>query len=107
MKKNYIRSTIIVLIQAILPIIALLIITPWLINSQALDHLQDHLKANQPWFLIWHGLFYLGLFFIWPILMRKISQQHQLTKGQIKKISQSRWYLIITFILIDMLMLWS
>ena len=107
MKKNLIRSSIIVLIQTILPIIALLIITPWLINSQALDHLQDHLKANQPWFLIWHALFYLGLFVIWPILMRKITPQHQLTENQIKKISQSRWYLIITFILIDMLMLWS
>lgn len=62
MKKNLIRSSIIVLIQAILPIIALILITPWLINSQALNNLQDHLKANQPWFLIWHSLFYLGLF---------------------------------------------
>ncbi|VEG92548.1 hypothetical protein [Legionella spiritensis] len=107
MKKSFIRSSIIVLAQAIFPIIALLIITPWFINSQALNHLQDHLKANQPWFLIWHGLFYLALFFTCPILMKKISQQHQLTDGQIKKISQSRWYLIITFILIDILMLWS
>ncbi|KTD20018.1 hypothetical protein [Legionella israelensis] len=107
MKKNYIRSSIIVLIQTILPIIALLIITPWFINSQTFNYLQDYLKANQPWFLIWHGLFYLGLFFIWPILIKKISQHHQLTGSQLKKISQSRWYLIITFILIDVLMLWS
>lgn len=107
MKKNLIRSCIIVLIQAILPIIALLVITPWLINSQTLDHLQDHLKAHQPWFLIWHGLFYLALFCTWPIMIKKITQHHQLTYGQIKKISQSRWYLIITFILIDILMLWS
>ena len=107
MKKNYIRSSIIVLIKTILPIIALLIITPWFINSQTLNHLQDYLKANQLGFLIWHGLFYLALFFTWPILMNKIHQQQQFSEGQIKKISQSRWYLIITFILIDILMLWS
>lgn len=107
MKKSLIRSSIIVLIQTILPIMALLIITPWLTNSQILNHLQDYLKANKPWFLIWHGLFYLALFFTWPILMKKIPQQHQLNKSQIKKISQSRWYLVITFILIDILMLWS
>ncbi|HHT9843853.1 TPA: hypothetical protein ACT9I4_001970 [Legionella pneumophila] len=107
MKKNYIRSSIIVLIQTILPIIALLIITPWLINSQSFNYLQDYLKANQAWFLIWHGLFYLMLFFSWPILTNKITLQHQLNANLIKKVSQSRWYLIIIFILIDMLMLWS
>lgn len=107
MKKKYIRSSIIVLLQIVLPIIALLIVTPWLINSQAFNHLQDYLNANQPWFLIWHGLFYLMLFFSWPILLNKITQKHQLSNGQLKKISQFRWYLIITFILIDFLMLWS
>ena len=61
--KNYIRSSIIVLIQTILPIIVLLIITPWLINSQTFNYLQDYLKANQPWFLIWHGQFLLGIFY--------------------------------------------
>lgn len=107
MKKSLIRSSIIVLVQTILPIIVLLIITPWLFKSNTFNHMQDYLKANQAWFFIWHILFYVTLFFSWPILIGKINQQRQLTINQIKKISQSRWYLIATFILIDTLMLWS
>ncbi|QBR84697.1 hypothetical protein E3983_10165 [Legionella israelensis] len=108
MKKNYIRSSIIVLIQCILPIVVLLTITPWLIHTNTLSHIQDYLKASQPWFFLWHGLFYVVIFFTWPIIINCINQQqHQLTSDQIYKIRQSRWYLIAAFILIDLLMLWS
>ena len=107
MKKNYIRSSIIVLIQCILPIVALVIITPSLINTNTFSHIEYYLKANQPWFLLWHGLFYLAIFITWPIIINRINQQHQLTSYQINKIRQSRWYLIAAFILIDLLMLWS
>ena len=107
MRKKLMRSSIIVFIQAILPIIALLLITPWLIHSQLLNKLHHFFIANQSWFLVWHGVFYLALFLSWPLLCIKMSQQHQLNDEKLNKVIHCRWYLIIIFIVIDSLMLWK
>lgn len=107
MLKNYLRSTIIVLLQAILPIFAILLIVPWVFNhSASLMQWQQQLTQMKPWFLILHGLFYLAFFALWPKIIPRFQQQNNLTHKQLKTAINARWYLLATFVLIDLLMLW-
>ncbi|HAT1762255.1 TPA: hypothetical protein I8Y99_000679 [Legionella pneumophila] len=107
MLKNYLRSTIIVLIQAILPIFAILLIIPWLFNhSSSLMQLQHQLTTMKPWFLIFHGVFYLVFILLWPKIIHRFQQQNELNNNQLNVAKNARWYLLATFILIDLLMLW-
>lgn len=107
MLKNYLHSTIIVLIQAILPIFAILLIMPWLFNhSSSLMQLQQQLTTMKPWFLIFHGLFYLAFVLLWPKIIHRFQQQTELNSNQLNIAKNARWYLLATFILIDLLMLW-
>ena len=106
MLKNYLRSTIIVLIQAILPIFAILLIIPWLFNhSSSLMQVQQ-LTTMKPWFLIFHGLFYLAFILLWPKVIHRFQQQTELNSNQLNMAKNARWYLLATFVLIDLLMLW-
>lgn len=106
MLKNYLSLTIIVLLQAILPICLLMLIVPWFINhSSSLIHWQQQLTQMKYWIIAWHSLFYLALFLLWPKLINKL-QQKQLTAEQQKIILNSRWYFLAIFIFIDLLMLW-
>ncbi|WP_133127679.1 hypothetical protein [Legionella nagasakiensis] len=107
MLKNYLRSTIIVLIQAILPIFAILLIIPWLFNhSSSLMQVQHQLTTMKPWFLIFHGVFYLAFILLWPKIIHRFQQQTELSSHQLNMAKSARWYLLATFILIDLLMLW-
>ncbi|GAN26127.1 hypothetical protein Lsai_3048 [Legionella sainthelensi] len=104
MIKHYIRSSIIVLIQAILPIIGLLIIAPWIINTNLLTRWQHTFANIQPLFLGLHGLLYLVLILLWPRLIMRINDQ--LTSEQLTTALKIRWYLLAIFLFIDAMMIW-
>ncbi|MCC5792087.1 MAG: hypothetical protein JJT82_05700 [Legionellaceae bacterium] len=107
MLKNYLRSTIIVLLQAILPILAVLMMVPWIFNhASSIRQWQQQLTHMKPWFIICHSLFYLAFLALWPKVIKRFQQQHELTSQQIKTVIHARWYLLATFVLIDLLMLW-
>lgn len=107
MIKHYIRSSIIVLIQTVLPIIALLAIAPWFINSNLLTRWQSTFTIIQPLFLGLHGVLYLGLVLLWPRLISRLQNQHQLTTEQLGTALKARWYLLAIFVFIDALMIGS
>ncbi len=104
MKKSLIRSSIIVLIQAILPIIALLLITPWLVSqATSLNEWPRFLKHNQYVFLIFHLLFYFLLIALWPKLVSAI-QSNETNRQQLQLAMQARWYLLAVFLFIELIM---
>lgn len=105
MIKNYIRSAIIVLTQTLLPIIVLVIAAPWFINSNVLQLWQRSLASNQSWFLFFHGLFYLGLIFLWPKLIIRLQAQNKIGTEQLNLALKARWYLLSIFLFVDMVML--
>ncbi|RYW88261.1 hypothetical protein D7219_12565 [Legionella pneumophila] len=107
MIKHYIRSSIIVLIQTVLPIIALLAIAPWFINNNLLTRWQNTFTTIQPLFLGLHGLLYLVLVLLWPRLISRLQNQHQLTSEQLNTALKARWYLLAIFVFIDTLMIGS
>lgn len=106
MLKKYIRSTIIVIMQSILPILALFIITPLLLQSNALNNVHKSLDGLNTWFLIFHGLFYFFLVLLWPKVVLRYRAQNHLNAEQIKIALNIRWYLLGIFLLIDSLVLW-
>ncbi|MFO9576119.1 hypothetical protein SDB61_09640 [Legionella pneumophila serogroup 1] len=105
MIKHYIRSSIIVLIQTILPMIALLALTPWFISGNLLTRWQSTFATIQPLFLGLHGLFYLALILLWPRLISRLQNQHQLAPEQLNTALKARWYLLGVFVFIDTLMI--
>lgn len=107
MNKHYIRSSIIVLIQTVLPIIALLAIAPWFINSNLLARWQSTFTTIQPWFIGLHGVLYLALILLWPRLISRLQNQHQLTPEQLSTALKARWYMLAIFVFIDALMIGS
>ncbi|KTD25126.1 hypothetical protein [Legionella maceachernii] len=106
MIKNYIHSAIIVLTQTLLPILVLVIAAPWFINSNLLQQWQRSLADNQLWFLILHGLFYLGLVFLWPKLIIRLQTQSKISIEQLNLALKVRWYLLSIFLFMDTVMLW-
>ncbi|HAT1845517.1 hypothetical protein [Legionella pneumophila] len=107
MIKHYIRSSIIVLIQTLLPIVALLALAPWFINGNLLTRWQSTFATIQPLFLGLHGVFYLALILLWPRLISRLQNQHQLAPEQLNTALKARWYLLGIFVFIDALMIGS
>ncbi|HAT9450108.1 TPA: hypothetical protein JBC47_03400 [Legionella pneumophila subsp. pneumophila] len=105
MIKHYIRSSIIVLIQTLLPIVALLALAPWFINGNILTRWQSTFATIQPLFLGLHGVFYLALILLWPRLISRLQNQHQLAPEQLNTALKARWYLLGIFVFIDVLMI--
>ncbi|HHX8757270.1 hypothetical protein ACF0MN_11685 [Legionella pneumophila] len=105
MIRHYIRSFIIVLIQTVLPIITLLAIAPWFINGNLLTRWQSTFATIQPLFLGLHGVFYLALILLWPRLISRLQNQHQLAPEKLNTALKARWYLLGIFVFIDVLMI--
>ncbi|KTC93570.1 hypothetical protein [Legionella cincinnatiensis] len=105
MIKNYMRSTIIVILQILLPITALLILAPLLINTKVINYLQQ--PVFQPWFIVLRTLFYTSLILLWPKLVQRIHKQNPINTEQYKTALKVRWYLLVLFLFIDALMLWK
>lgn len=107
MSRPYLRSTIIVLTQTLLPIVALLLIGPCLLQSQVIKQWQHQLSQLKPWFMALHVLFYLALIFVWPKIIKNLRSQNPLSDAQLNTAQAMRWYLLAVFLLIDALVLWS
>lgn len=104
MIKNYIRSTIIVVVRILLPIMVLLVLAPLFINTKVINQLQQ--PVFHPWFIALHALFYLTLIFLWPKLLQHLHKQNPINTEQLKTALKVRWYLLTLFLFIDALMLW-
>ncbi|WP_133130242.1 hypothetical protein [Legionella yabuuchiae] len=103
MKKNYLRSTIIVTAQTIFPTLVLLIIGPWLLSQgSTLASWDSYLSKIKYTLFIMHGLFYFTFILLWPRLVTALKTQ-ETTPRQIQLATQARWYLLCIFLLIDLI----
>lgn len=110
MPNKYLRSTIIITAQCIVPAMLLFIITPALMNhSEQFNQAQTFCRVHQMILLMVHGLFYLSLFLLWPHFIHLIvsRQHHQPGANQINIARSARWYLLAAMIFFELLMLWS
>lgn len=110
MLNKTIRSTIIVMIQFIVPATLLLIITPKLLNhTHQLNHALDFFNKHQLQFLLAHCTFYLALFWLWPQLIKLATTRlnREPNAAQIKSAISARWYLITTMALFELLTWWK
>ncbi|KTD56738.1 hypothetical protein Lsan_2898 [Legionella santicrucis] len=109
MRNKYLRSTIIVMIQLILPLFGFLLFAsqlldhPQLINQLALD-----LKSHQSLFFIMRILFYMAFYFIWPVLINHQLAQKQLSVEPWQKQTaiSARWYLLAMMLFFEILNYW-
>jgi len=110
MRNKFIRSTIIVLAQYVLPALLLLIITPQVMNHAGqLNQTQTFFKTHQAALLLAHGLFYLILFLLWPHVIKLIisRRDHFPDSATIKTATSARWYLLAAMVLFELLIYWK
>lgn len=109
MLKKYLHTTIIGIFQTILPIMALLLLAPYVLNrTDNLHSLQNFLHNWDTLFLVIHALFYCVLYFAWPTLIHRLCKNKaiELNGFEYKQALSARWYLLSAFILFELLMLW-
>ena len=104
MLKNYLRSTIIVMFQAILPIIALFMAAPWLMNqSTRLKNWQAFFNQNQWVFLMAHIVFYILLIGLWPKLVSTLKTK-ETNQQQLNLAMVVRWYFVAIFMFFEIIL---
>lgn len=110
MQNKYLRSTIIVTVQCIVPALLLLVIAPLLINhATELTQLQKFIEAHKIALLLIHGLFYLSIFSLWPYVIKRLTsrQNHCPDTTQIKIANSARWYLLAAIAFFEFLVYWG
>lgn len=109
MLSKYVRSTIIVLIQVILPVGLVLILAPHLLQSQnGFNQAQHFFIIHKIGFLITHISLYIALFWLWPriiyIYIKQINNES--TPEQIQSALKAKWYLLITMAFFELMVWW-
>lgn len=106
MLKRYLKPTIIGVIQCFLLVFLIACIAPLLLkNTSALNHWQEHLQHFKWAFLIFHGIFYVLLYLLWPYFIRLLcrKQEKPPSDEQLHYALQARLYLIGTFLIFECL----
>lgn len=109
MLKKHIRSTIIVLFKCLVPVILLLLLAPLLLQfSQQINQFQHFFDTHQIGFHIFHGLFYLAIYWLWPRLIHAHIRHNKndITTDQIRTAQNARWYLLAAMAFFELLTWW-
>lgn len=107
MLNKYIRSSIIVTLQVILPVVLLLLSAPFFLKfSNEFNQVQVFFRNHQIGFLIAHSIFYLILFWIWPKLIKLYCSKHEVSAELIQLAMQAKWYLLGIMAFFEMLAWW-
>lgn len=110
MLNKYIRSTIIVLLQSLLPVLFFLWLTPQLLQfSHEFHQAQHFFVVHKVGFLIVHILFYLVLFWLWPLFIDLYIKRcnYDMSTKQIKLALNTRWYLLAAMTIFELLVWWK
>ena len=106
MLNKYVRSTIIVTFQFILPAMLLLILVPQCLNhTHQLSQAKAFFNAHHFQFLLAHSSFYLVLFLLWPLIIKSLTNNPE--TQQIKIALSARWYLIAIMAFFELLVWWK
>lgn len=106
MLKRTFKSLIIALIPFLmLAILGVLIGTVFLNSFDAINQWQNFLHNNKLTFLYIHGLFYIGIYFLWPYFIKGIARKKQIVidEDRIKAAMKARTYLLLLFIIFEFL----
>ena len=106
MLKKFLKPLIIGALQVLLLLILAAFFAPlFLKNATTVNHLKHLLEDYKGCFLIVHGLFYIALYFLWPLLIQYLAQRQTTppTAEQLKKALNARLYLLAFFILFELL----
>lgn len=109
MLKKYLRSTIIVTIQVILPVGLLLLLAPQLLQfNQGFAQASHFFVLHKLGFLVSHIIFYLAFFWLWPKIIHFYikSQTHEVTTEQMELAFKAKWYLLLAMAFFELMVWW-
>ncbi|MBA2650293.1 MAG: hypothetical protein H0U75_12025 [Legionella sp.] len=99
-----ITKSIIGISKIVLLVALLFLLAPQFLQySIELNTANHFFQAHQMSFLIFHGLFYLALYWVWPKLITVLVGQNKLNESQIKMILQARVYLLAALVTFELL----
>lgn len=105
MLKKYTRSTIIVLIQGIVPVVLLLIFAPLLIQfHDGFNQVQQFFQSHKIGFLITHITLYLVFLYLWPRIIKRLTIES--TEEQMQSALKAKWYLLAVMAFFDLIVWW-
>ncbi|MDI1351860.1 MAG: hypothetical protein PSV35_03680, partial [bacterium] len=97
MLNKTIRSTIIVTVQAILPVVLLLLLAPQLLQFNSdLNKANHFLLIHKTGFLIAHLTLCIALIYLWPAIIRRYIKRHthEINSEQVQSALNIKWYLL-------------
>ncbi|MBA2710116.1 MAG: hypothetical protein H0U57_05955 [Tatlockia sp.] len=106
MLKKVFKPTIIALFQLVmLAILAVIVVSLLLNNSESIRHWQDFFNQFKNVFLIGHSLFYMALIVLWPKLVAWLASRQAIPPEpqQLIKATQMRFYLVGILVLFECL----
>lgn len=109
MLNKYLRSTIIVTVQAILPVVLLLLLAPVLLQfNNEFNQANHFLLIHKTGFLIGHLLLYIVLIYTWPIIINWYIKRHthEINSEQIQSALRIKWYLLGAMAFFELLFWW-
>ena len=109
MLNKYLRSTIIVTVQAILPVALLLLLPPLLLQfNNEFNQANHFLLSHKMGFLIVHILLYIDLIYAWPIIINWYikRQTHEINTEQFQSALRIKWYLLGAMAFFELLVWW-
>ena len=109
MLNKYIRLTIIVMIQIILPVMTILLLAPQLLKfNNELNQASHFLLTHRAGFLITHIIFYLALFWLWPKIIYSYVKRtnHETSPEQIQSALKAKWYLLSAMAFFELMVWW-
>jgi hypothetical protein len=109
MLNKYIRSTIIVMIQIILPVVTILLLAPLLLQfNNEINQANHYLLTHKTGFLLTHIIFYLALFWLWPKIIYFYAKRnnHKTTPEQIQTALKAKWYLLTAMAFFELMLWW-
>ncbi len=109
MLNKYIRSTIIVMIQVILPVVLLLLLAPQLLQfNHEFNQASHFFLTYKIGFLVTHITFYLALFGLWPRVISFYVQRSntEIPTEHIQSALKAKWYLLVAMVFFELLVWW-
>jgi len=109
MLKKYLRSTIIVTIQVILPVGLLLLLAPQLLQfNKGFAQASHFFVLHKLGFLFGHIIFYLALLWLWPKIIHLYinRKNHEVTPELIELALKARWYLLLAMAFFELMVWW-
>jgi hypothetical protein len=109
MLNKYLRSTIIVTVQAVLPVVLLLLLAPVLLQfNNEFNQVNHFLLIHKTGFLLTHLILYIALIYVWPLIINWYIKRHayEINSEQVQSALNIKWYLLGAMVFFELLVWW-